>query len=404
MHGSSTKDILGDLMIEIIPDVVDSAFLYFHTRRSSGDEIAPFVDEIRATLPHTYLWAGDGCIEGQLDDPVIGKMAGYGTSSQRYWFVFPMQSFTGGAFTAATEAMGAVLVTSGGYVNTFVDQLKSRFQISASRIVLCGHQHGACVALATAMMRRADPFALTVLFDPWPLETLYLQHERSLPQSKVVCIDNLWVRERERQRGADTELYKVFKRYGINAEGITLEAGQGKPDEFMFREAVQQIKMVLPQTIMIPNQHLQVLRRIVMCLKGRSIPWVVTGSVGMALQGVPLEVHDIDIQTNKDGAYAIERVLMEYKVKPVRYRESKCIRSHLGMLEIDGIQVEIMGDIQKRLENRAWEEPVNVETYRHWVKIDGMLVPVLSLDYEYQAYLRLGRTEKAEMLRAWLQR
>ena len=47
-------------MIEIIPGVVDSAFLYFHTRCSSGDEIAPFVDEIRRGLPNTYLWAGDG--------------------------------------------------------------------------------------------------------------------------------------------------------------------------------------------------------------------------------------------------------------------------------------------------------------------------------------------------------
>jgi hypothetical protein len=52
-------------MIEIIPDAVDTAVLYFHTRRSSGDEIAPFVEEFRRELPHTYIWAGDGCIEGQ---------------------------------------------------------------------------------------------------------------------------------------------------------------------------------------------------------------------------------------------------------------------------------------------------------------------------------------------------
>jgi hypothetical protein len=95
------------------------------------------------------------------------------------------------------------------------------------------------------MMRRATPFALTVLFDPWPLETLYLKHEQELPATKVVCIDNLWVREREKQRGAETELYKVFQRHGINAEGITLPQGQGKPDEYMFREAIRQIKVVL---------------------------------------------------------------------------------------------------------------------------------------------------------------
>ena len=155
---------------------------------------------------------------------------------------------------------------------------------------------------------------------------------------------------------------------------------------------------------MITNQHLQVLRKIVTRLNDNSINWAVTGSMGMALQGMPLDVHDIDIQTNKAGAYEIERILMEYIVKPVRYLESERIRSYLGMLEIEGIQVEIMGDIQKRLEIQVWEEPVNIEAYRQWLEVDGMHIPVLSLNYEYQAYLRLGRNEKAEMLRAWLQK
>jgi hypothetical protein len=232
-------------MIEIVPDAVDSALLYFHTRCSSGDEIAPFVDEIRKGLPTTYIWAGDGCIEGKSDDPIMGKAVNYGTSSQRFWFVFPMQASTKESFVAATEAMGAVLVTSGGYVNALVDQVLARFHIAASRVVLCGHQHGACVALAAAMIRRAEPFALTVLLDPWPLETLYLQHEQNLPATKVVCIDNLWVRARERQRGADVELYKVFRQYGMNAEGITLPEGEGRPDEHMFRETIRQVRVFL---------------------------------------------------------------------------------------------------------------------------------------------------------------
>ncbi len=232
-------------MIEIIPNSVDSAFLYFHTRCSSGDEITPFVDEIRAGLPNAYIWAGDGPVEGKMDDPVMGKAVSYGSSSQRFWFVFPMQESTGEAFTAATEAMGAVLVTSGGYVNRIADQVMARFHIPAARVVLSGHQHGACVALAAAMMRRADPFSLAVVFDPWPLETLYFQHEHALPQTKVICIDNQWVKERDRQRGIDSAMHQVFQRYGMNAEGVTLAEGEGKPDVHMFREAVRQIKVAL---------------------------------------------------------------------------------------------------------------------------------------------------------------
>ena len=124
----------------------------------------------------------------------------------------------------------------------------------------------------------------------------------------------------------------------------------------------------------------------------------------MALQGMPVEVHDIDIQTDKDGAYEIERCFVEFVIKPLRYSEIERIRSHLGMLEIDGIKVEIMGDIQKRLGNQGWEEPVKVECYRRWVEVDGLRIPVLSLEYEYQAYLRLGREKKAEILQRWLEK
>ena len=124
----------------------------------------------------------------------------------------------------------------------------------------------------------------------------------------------------------------------------------------------------------------------------------------MALQGMPVEVHDIDIQTDKDGAYEIERCFAEFVIEPVRYSETERIRSYLGVLEIDGVKVEIMGDIQKRLGNRSWEEPVKVERYRRWVEVDGMRIPVLSLEYEYQAYLRLGRVKRAGILRSWLEK
>jgi len=153
---------------------------------------------------------------------------------------------------------------------------------------------------------------------------------------------------------------------------------------------------------MITKDYLKVLEKIAIRIQDGSINWVVTGSLGMGLQGIPVQVHDIDIQTDEYGAYEIEHRLAEYVVQPVCYLVSERIRSHFGALEIDGIKVEIMGDIQKHLGDESWEEPVNVEQHMRWVEVEGMRIPVLSLEYEYQAYLKLGRSEKAEMLRQWL--
>jgi hypothetical protein len=54
------------------------------------------------------------------------------------------------------------------------------------------------------------------------LEAYYLQHEHNLPATQVVCVDNLWVQACEKSRGETEELYKVFRRYGMHADGVTL--------------------------------------------------------------------------------------------------------------------------------------------------------------------------------------
>ncbi len=154
---------------------------------------------------------------------------------------------------------------------------------------------------------------------------------------------------------------------------------------------------------MIDSRFLVVLQKIYERLETCNVPWVITGSFGMALQGIDMEVHDIDLQTDQRGAYEIESRFSEYVITPVRYLSSERIRSHLGKLEIDSIKVEIMGAIQKRIDEHTWEEIVRVEEYRKWVEIEGIQIPVLSLEYEYQAYLKMGRVEKASQIRSWLQ-
>ena len=122
----------------------------------------------------------------------------------------------------------------------------------------------------------------------------------------------------------------------------------------------------------------------------------------MALQGMDLEIHDIDLQTDQRGAYEIERLLAEYMVTAVQSSISERMRSHFGALEMDGIKVEIMGDVQKLLDGQVWEEPVKVAKHRHWVNFEGMQIPVLSLEYELQAYRKLGRKERADKIEKWL--
>ncbi|MBC7264921.1 MAG: hypothetical protein H5T64_11295 [Chloroflexi bacterium] len=153
---------------------------------------------------------------------------------------------------------------------------------------------------------------------------------------------------------------------------------------------------------MIDPAHLVVLRKIYIRLRNSNVNWALTGSFSLALQGVPVQVHDIDLQTDEAGAYEIERRFAEFVIQKVHLSPAERICSHFGALMMDGIKVEVMGDVRKRREDGTWEEAEDLERLKRVVEVEGMQIPVLSLDYEYQAYLALGRIEKAEMLRKWL--
>ena len=153
---------------------------------------------------------------------------------------------------------------------------------------------------------------------------------------------------------------------------------------------------------MVDSRFSKVVLQIHNALDASGIRWVVTGSLGLALQGMNIEVHDIDIQTDKIGAYDIEGKLSQYVVKKVEFSSTERIRSHFGELSIDGVKVEIMGDIQKCLPDGTWEDVIDIGSKVNFMNYAGRAIPVLSLEYECEAYEKLGRMERAAQIRKYL--
>ena len=153
---------------------------------------------------------------------------------------------------------------------------------------------------------------------------------------------------------------------------------------------------------MVSARHLHALRRICELLQPADATWVLTGSLGLALRGVETEVHDIDIQTDAAGALELERLLAEYVVRPVGLKEDARVRSYLGAAEIDGVDVEIIGDIQKRAPGGQWGPAPDLVRLAITIDAGGVPVRVLPLEYERNAYRAMGRSEKADLIDAAL--
>ncbi len=228
-------------MLEHVPQQVTSAFLFFHSAGQSSAQFQAFLPQWSAALPTTYLWAGDGPISGS---PLMRQNLNYGGEANRYWFTFPMQdACSPESFAAHTEAMGATLSCAGAYVNALADQVIARFGLSVGQIVLCGFQHGGCVALTAAMMRRHDPYKIAVVFEPYILESYYLKDEHALAPTTVVCIDNQHIRSRT-LNWIHVETDKAFQAYGIATRGITVPEGGDDLDSAMMQAAIEVMRDV----------------------------------------------------------------------------------------------------------------------------------------------------------------
>jgi hypothetical protein len=120
----------------------------------------------------------------------------------------------------------------------------------------------------------------------------------------------------------------------------------------------------------------------------------------LRLQGVDLPVNDLDLQTDGKTIFRLEKQLAEFMKTPVHFWESEHTLSYHGQAEINGLQVEFLGDMRHRRPDGTWEPPLSIESVLVWIEWHHLQIPVLALDHEALAYEKMGRVQKAELIRS----
>jgi hypothetical protein len=158
------------------------------------------------------------------------------------------------------------------------------------------------------------------------------------------------------------------------------------------------------RSLELPDTHADALRDVARRLGRVGVRWAVTGSAGHRLQGVPVEVHDLDIQTDEPGAWTADENLADVAVRRLTRWESTTMSSLFGRYRVAGIDVEIMGGIRHRASQESpWDEPVQLSGPAVlWVQAHGMRLPVMSLSHEVVAYQNMGRHDRARLLALYL--
>ena len=87
----------------------------------------------------------------------------------------------------------------------------------------------------------------------------------------------------------------------------------------------------------------------------------------------------------------------------VSFSGNEKVRSQLGRLLIDGIQVEIIGGREKQLSDGTWETPPDIAANKRYFTPEDLRIPVLSLRYKKDAYRKMGRIERADQIKDWME-
>jgi len=135
-----------------------------------------------------------------------------------------------------------------------------------------------------------------------------------------------------------------------------------------------------------------------------SVDWAVSGSLALALYGLPVIPKDIDLQTDRAGAEQIARLLAPYQVyAPGLHLGVRLMRSYLGQYRIQDVVVEVMGDLEYQSVNGSWHNAPDFKLQRRVREYLGLEVPVVSLEYLYEFYLQLQRPARVALIQARLE-
>jgi len=144
----------------------------------------------------------------------------------------------------------------------------------------------------------------------------------------------------------------------------------------------------------IPAKNMDMLKYLYKTFKDNHIRWILVGSMGLALRNVNVEVHDIDLIILEKDLDKVSKLFDRYAIRPMAYSQNDRlhIKSYIGTYNIEGVQVEIMSNIEHE-DHDGWKKTDINKTITH--EFEGMDIQMLTLEVEYEAYKKMGRIEKA---------
>jgi hypothetical protein len=119
-------------------------------------------------------------------------------------------------------------------------------------------------------------------------------------------------------------------------------------------------------------------------------------------KGITRDFHDIDIMVSEEDFNIVKEVLLTFgKMQPPnpndKYR-TKCF----GEFTVEGVEVDVMAGFIIIDRDKEFYFPLVREAIQDFTEINGIKIPLQSLEEWRTYYKMMGRTEKVKMIDDWL--
>ncbi len=147
---------------------------------------------------------------------------------------------------------------------------------------------------------------------------------------------------------------------------------------------------------------LTLLSQIAKELNNRGVTWAIGASMLLYFKGITRDFHDIDIMVSEEDFNIVKEVLLTFgKMQPPnpndKYR-TKCF----GEFTVEGVEVDVMAGFIIIDRDKEFYFPLVREAIQDFTEINGIKIPLQSLEEWRTYYKMMGRTEKVKMIDDWL--
>ncbi|MCX8088011.1 MAG: nucleotidyltransferase domain-containing protein [Meiothermus ruber] len=156
--------------------------------------------------------------------------------------------------------------------------------------------------------------------------------------------------------------------------------------------------------ILLPERIVQVLRVICPILNDARVEWATSGSLALALHGLPVVPKDVVLKTDRVGVEQTARLLVEYLSHPPGLHLGvRLIRAYMVQLKIQGLEVEVMGNLEFQSPDGRWNPAPDFRQKRTTIDYLGLRIPVVSLEFLLALYTQLQRPGRVALIKARLE-